>query len=615
MAGIKKFPIPLTIMLIFLLQACTGKISVPPILLLSEQADFGNYTGEILKAEGFNEFMIDSLSGRNISASFIRKFDLVILSEPVTDTLKWKLFREYVRDGGNLIAIDPARPPADLFGIMHSAGGQPGDCLETDTSFTGEKFLAGNRFHIHTAGQSCILKGATAVAWFCTESGAGKRSPAVVMNRFGKGNAAAFLYNLPASVVYTRQGNPELAGVEKDGIPGLRAMDMFTDGWVDATENIINQADRQMTLLSHCIESMNLDRKPLPRLWYFPDTLKCLVTLTNDGEFRGEKDFEPQLKDVDSMGAKMSLYILQTDKVSRPWTGRWIERGFEISGHPDDTREALQPRWADMELALTGKMKEMSDLFGIRMTTVVNHWFVWCGNDSLGRPEFAAQAEIEAGRGLSLDVNYAHYDNNSSQGHFLGKTGPDQGNFTGSGLPMRFTADNGRILDIFQHLNNVYDQQYNENHDPEGFFGCFRGLMDRSLSDEVYTFISIKSHNDEYYFSKAPLLKMLGYAGSRKIPVWTAAHLLEFIRTRDEARFSNVSWADNRLSFTLNSSLRGKDGLTLMVPHRYGNMFVDQITVDGKPVPFFTIPVKGARYAFGTVIPGKDYVLNVRYAR
>lgn len=146
MAGIKKFQIPLAIMLIFLVQACTVKKSTPPILILSEQADFGNYTGEILKAEGFNEFMIDSLSGRNMSGSFIRKFDLVILSEPVKDSLKWKLFREYVRDGGNLIAIDPARPPADLFGILNIAGGQPGGCLETDTTFTGRNSWQGKDF-------------------------------------------------------------------------------------------------------------------------------------------------------------------------------------------------------------------------------------------------------------------------------------------------------------------------------------------------------------------------------------------------------------------------------------------------------------------------------------
>ncbi len=34
------------------------------------------------------------------------------------------------------------------------------------------------------------------------------------------------------------------------------------------------------------------------------------------------------------------------------------------------------------------------------------------------------------------------------------------------------------------------------------FINCFKGLMDRSLYNEVYSFISVKSHNDEYYFSK-----------------------------------------------------------------------------------------------------------------
>ena len=65
---------------------------------------------------------------------------------------------------------------------------------------------------------------------------------------YGKGRTAAFLYNLPGNIVYTRQGNPEFAGIEKDSIPGLRAMDMFTDGWVDTSNNVINQADEQMIL-------------------------------------------------------------------------------------------------------------------------------------------------------------------------------------------------------------------------------------------------------------------------------------------------------------------------------------------------------------------------------
>ena len=41
-----------------------------------------------------------------------------------------------------------------------------------------------------------------------------------------------------------------LAGQEKDGIKGLRAMDMFTNGWVDTSKNRLNHADEQMRLLS-----------------------------------------------------------------------------------------------------------------------------------------------------------------------------------------------------------------------------------------------------------------------------------------------------------------------------------------------------------------------------
>ena len=80
--------------------------------------------------------------------------------------------------------------------------------------------------------------------------------PAVVMNNYGHGHAIAFMYNLPKSIAYTRQGNYLFAGQEKDSIDGIRAMDMFTDGWVDTSKNTINQADEQMRLLSHCIEKI-----------------------------------------------------------------------------------------------------------------------------------------------------------------------------------------------------------------------------------------------------------------------------------------------------------------------------------------------------------------------
>jgi hypothetical protein len=436
---------------------------------------------------------------------------------------------------------------------------------------------------------------------------------ALISNDFGSGHTYAFSYNLPEAVALMRQGNPRSAGKEMDGINGIRAMDLFAGGWVDTSRNMINQADIQMSILGHCIETLCSEIKPLPRLWYFPDKLCCLVTLTNDGEYSEEADFEAQFSDLDSMGAKMTLYLLEANKVTRDWTEKWMNKGFEISGHPDDTREAGDPYWSNMYKALKYKKKEITDLFGTTMKTVVNHWFVWCGRDSAGNPEFAAQAMIEADQGMGLDINYAHYDNGSSEGHFLGSPGLCQGNFTGSGLPMKFVSSKGRILDIYQHANNVYDQQYFENNDPDGYFACFKGLMDRSLKSEVYSFISIKSHNDEYSFSRHPLLKMVHYATEHGIPVWTAENLHDFLRTRDEAAFTDIHWSGKRLSFAFNSHREHDRGLTVMVPSVFNNLKLHRILINRQAYPYEIRSFKGREYGFVTVRPGQNYMFQADY--
>ncbi|HBC79049.1 MAG TPA: hypothetical protein DEO60_07200 [Bacteroidales bacterium] len=612
----KSFPPIILFYCIFLLFPATGcseDKTGEPILLLTGNKDFGAYTGEILKAEGFNEFITDSIESKKISGSFLAQFDLIILAEKTDDRQTSNMLRKYVRGGGNLIVFQPDKANADLFGLEKMTGKTGKTYIAIDTSSAEGRSLTGKKIQIHVTAEGFSLKTGKAVAWFCNKTDSVYEFPAVVTNSFGKGQATAFLYDLPRNIAYTRQGNPESAGIEKDSIPGIRAMDLFTDGWVDTSNNVINQADEQMILLTHCIEQMNGDMKPLPRLWYYPDSLKCLVTLTNDGEFNNENDFERQFRDIDSMGAIMSLYIMETARVSKLWAEKWTARGFEISGHPDDTREAKAPVWSNMDRTVSAKISEINDIYGLRMSTVVNHWFVWCGNNESGDKEFSAQAEIEAKKGLSMDVNYAHYDNNSGQGHFLGPQGSRQGNFTGSGLPMRFAGSSGKIIDIYQHLNNVYDQQYNENHDSEGFYNCFKGLMDRSLNNEVYSLISIKSHNDEYYFSRGPLIKMLAYAANNGIPVWTVSELSEFTRMRDEASFSSISFSGNKISFDLHSSLKHNSSLTVMIPFNYRHNLLKSIRCNGNEVAYTKRSVRGYDYAFLTVEPGTDYSFKIAF--
>lgn len=596
------------------LAGCTNDQKTAPILILGTNADFGTYTCEILKTEGFNEFDIDSPTSEKITKSYLRKYDLIILAETKINDAAKKTLKEYMNSGGNMIAFRPDSALAELFGIIPTVEKIGESYIGVDTSNIYGRGLTSVMMQIHGTSDKYLVNGCETIATFFTKDGIKTEFPAVVSNKSGRGKAIGFLYNLPKSIVYTRQGNPLFAGIEKDGIPGLRGLDLFTDGWLDNSRNAINQADEQMALLSHCIEKMNISRKPLPRFWYFPDTLKCLVTLTNDGEFRSEADFEPQFRDIDSMGAKMTLYILEVGKVSKPWVDKWTAKGFEIAGHPDDTQEAPDPDWNNMNNAIKTKKSEIASAFGLPMRTNVNHWFVWCGIDSTGKQDFGAETRLEEMNGIELDINYAHYDIKSNQGeYYLGQRGINQGNFTGSGLVMKYADVNGKIINVYQHLNAVYDQQYNESKDPEGFYNCFKGLMDRSLQNEVYSFISIKAHNDEYYFSKQPLLKMLSYSNSKGIPVWTAEKLLDFVKMKDEATFTNIKWSDSQLSFDLNSSLKHSNGLTFMLPLFNEDQKIKSIIKNGENISFIIRSVKGIEYAFASVTAGKNYSIKVNY--
>jgi hypothetical protein len=523
------------------------------------------------------------------------------------------VLKQYVQSGGNLIAFQPGKNLSPLFGLRSLGDTINEGYVKLNADNKTANGLTTETMQFHGTADKYKAHAANVIAHFYKNSTAKTRYPAVSHKKSGNGNAIAFSYNLPRSILLTRQGNFKNAGLEKDGIKGLRAMDLFTDGWVDTTKNMLNQADEQMRLLTHCIEFVI--NTPLPRFWYFPDTLKTLVTLTNDGEYSDEKDIVPQFADIVSKNANMSLYILTANKISKAVTDELQKTGNEISGHPDNTQNAEHPTWQNMDSSISEKLKEIAVKYGVpSMRTIVNHWFVWNGKDAKGIQDFTAQARIEKMHGIEMDINYAHYDNNSPQGHFLGPMGLKQGNYTGSGLPMKFGTLDGNTIGIYQHVNNVYDQQYMEHADSVGFYECFKGLMDRSLNDEVYSYISVKSHNDEYHFSKQPLAKMLDYALSKNVPVWTPVKLLDFLKARDQALFQNIEYSGNRLSFMIQSDLVHPGSFAVMIPYSFKGKIIQSITNNAKTQSFIRRKIKGTEYGMFSVKPGTAYQIGVTYA-
>lgn len=587
-----------------------------PILVLSGDKSYAPYTGEILKTEGFNEFQIQSFDDAKVTLPWLKNFDVIILPGMNLTNRQAGMLKNYVQNGGNLIVFRPDKKLNAVLGIANTEGTTDATYLSIKTNTAIGNGLTPQSLQLHVGADKYLLKDAEIIASLYKDAVTPGAYPAVITHNYGNGHTMSFAYNLPQNISYTRQGNYRDAGKEMDGITGIRAMDLFTNGWVDTNKNVINQADEQMRLLSHGIEKMNAYKKPLPRFWYFPDTLKCLATLNNDGEDTKEAEFQKQFEDVDAKGAKMTLYVKEVDFVSKKWIQTWANKGFEMSGHPDDTKQAVNPDWKTMDSVFKNLNSKLKKVYGIGpMRTVTNHWFVWCGKNKNGSPDFSAQAQIEQQNGLLLDCNYAHYDNGSNQGHFLGAFGINEGNYTGSGLTMKFADTKGGVINLYQHFNNVYDQQYMEHNYKDDFYNCFKGLVDRSLDNEVYSFVSVKAHNAEYYFSEIPLMKMLDYANSRHIPVWTEERLLDFLRAKDEAIFSDISWKNNELSFKIKSSLKNTNGITYLLPFVHNDKKISSIKSNGIEQILSPVSVKGTIYVRVTVVPGTDYNIVAVYSK
>jgi hypothetical protein len=97
------------------------------------------------------------------------------------------------------------------------------------------------------------------------------------------------------------------------------------------------------------------------------------------------------------------------------------------------------------------------------------------------------------------------------------------------------------------------------------------------------------------------------------VPVWTELKLLEFLRARDEAEFTDINWKNNQLTFEIGPSLKHSNGLTCTVPYMYNEKKVSKITINGVAQSYSVKSIRGFDCAFVTIKPGFNYSLVVSY--
>ena len=107
--------------------------------------------GEILKAEGFNEFRLQPVTAIDFSLEYLKRFDIIILTAiSLTGQQENSLFA-YVKAGGNLIAF---RPGNRLTSVLVSQV-QPARLIQGISPLTHPRLLA-KAFASNTANTYCF---------------------------------------------------------------------------------------------------------------------------------------------------------------------------------------------------------------------------------------------------------------------------------------------------------------------------------------------------------------------------------------------------------------------------------------------------------------------------
>jgi hypothetical protein len=237
--------------------------------------------------------------------------------------------------------------------------------------------------------------------------------------------------------------------------------------------------------------------------------------------------------------------------------------------------------------------------------TARNHWVVWCSKDPAGKKEFAEQAIIEEKQGIQLDCNYYQFGGNNVYPNFLG----DAGHFTGSGIPMRFAASDGKIIDVFQSNTQLPDETWlKANVEAKG-----KKLISSSTVEENYAWINANFHTWYWPECREAGLNIIDYCKECGVPVFTAERVNNFVRTKDEASFTGMTWKNGILSFTVHSSMKNRDRLTILLPAASASHELSELTMDASPVSFGIIRIKGVRYASFSFDPGAVHQFSGRY--
>jgi hypothetical protein len=569
-----------------------------PVLVIKSSASgaggFTPFLTEVLRTEGLNEFATTDLSA--VTASTLSQYDVVLLGQTPLTAAQVSMFTTWVDGGGNLVAFRPDKQLAGLLGLTSTAGTLAEGYLKVDTTSSPGAGITNQTIQYHGTADQYTLNGARAVATLYSNATTATAGPAVSLVSVGSsgGQAAAFSFDLAQSLVYTRQGNPAWDGQERDGAGPIRSDDLYFGGsstdWVNLSKVAIPQADEQQRLLANLVGAMDLDKKPLPKFWYFPRSLKAVVVATGDdhanggtaGRFDQYAANSPANCAVDDWQcARYTSYVYPDSPLTNAQASTYQSRGFEVGLHV--TTACLDYTPNTLAGFYTTQLSSWRAKYASVQGPVTNrvHCLVWS--------DWAGEPTTETANGIRMDTTYYYWP-----GSWIADR---PGFMTGSGMPERFSGKSGGLIDVYQAATQMTDES------GQSYPFTINTLLDNAVGSlGYYGAFTANMHTDnatEYASDQ-----MLISAQSHGVPLVTAKQLTTWLDGRNASSYSGLSWAGNNLSFTVNVGT-GANGLTGMVPTLGpGGRALTTLTRAGSAVSFTKTTVKGVEYAMFTAAAG-----------
>ena len=557
-----------------------------PILLVTSAANsFSGYYAEILRNEGFTEFATADLG--QLSAALLSDYDVVLLPQMSLTAGQVNTLQTWVSGGGNLIAMRPDKQLAGMLGLTDAGAALSDAYLSIRTASGPGAGITAESLQFHDTADLYTLNGATKIATLYSDATTALGNPAAGMTTYGAGQAAFFAYDLARSVVFTRQGNPAWSGQERDGVTPIRPDDLYFGGsvpdYLDLSKVAIPQADEQQRLLANMILTMNLTRRPLPRLWYLPRGLKAAVVMTGDDHGNGgtigrwDKYIaaSPANCLVDNWECvRATSYVYPDTPISGAEAQQYSSQGFELALHLLTNCDDFTP--ASFESKFSTQLADFAATWPTMPApqTSRTHCIVWSDYDTV--------PQVELAHGIRFDANYYYWP---------GTWVLDRPGFmTGSGMPMRFATRNGTLLDIYQAATQMSDES------SQNYPFTIDALLDNATGPlGYYGVFTANMHTDNVDSPGSDAI--VASALARGVPVVSAQQMLTWLDARNGSTISAVSWDGMNLGFQLQVAAE-TNGLNVMIPASVEAKPLTRVLLNGVPAPFPTQWIKGIQYAF-----------------